>query len=227
MKLQNRRILIISPHPDDEAIGCGGLIARAKQENAEVFVLYMCVGQSRQVVTGSTHEDVRLKEIEDVAAAGNFKYKILYIGDEFVRLDTVPQKDMIDAIEDVIADFEPHILCIPHGDSYNQDHRATFTACITALRPLPRDLRYYVPMVLVYEEPYVWTIGSAFQANFYLDTAEVEEEKVNLMRLHATQDRKPPFARSDEYLVHRMRLRGSEAGLKSAEAYQLLRGGFE
>ena len=47
------------------------------------------------------------------------------------------------------------------------------------------------------------------------------------MKLHFTQDREFPFARSKENLIARMKIRGSECGLRSAEAYQLLRGMFE
>jgi len=227
MKLENKRILIISPHPDDEVIGCGGLLEIAKQKNCEVFIFYICVGKCRQLVTGSTEEDTRLKELESVAKACNFKYKILFIGKEFVRLDTVAQKDLIDPIEDIIEEFKPDIICIPSPESYDQDHRATYTACITALRPIPRKIRHFVPTVLIYEEPYTWTIGRLLKPNFYLDMTGLEERKVALMKLYKSQDREPPFSRSGENLVHYMRIRGSEVGLKSAEAYHLLRDIFE
>ena len=53
----------------------------------------------------------------------------------FVELDTLPQKKLIDLIEDYIEDKKPDLVFIPMGNSYNQDHRATFEASITALRP--------------------------------------------------------------------------------------------
>lgn len=227
MKLDNKKILIVSPHPDDEVIGCGGLLAYAKDKKCEVLVLYMCVGQSRQLITGSTNENIRLKEIENVAREGGFNYQILFIGHEFVRLDTVAQKKLIDSIEDIIEYFKPDIVCIPSPESYNQDHRATYTACITALRPIPRNIRHFVPTVLIFEEPYTWTTGGLLKPNFYLDTTNLEEKKVALMKLHLSQDRPSPFSRSAENLVHQMRIRGSEVGLKSAEAYHLLRGCIE
>lgn len=224
MKLKNKRILIVSPHPDDESIGCGGLITKAKEQGNKVFVLYMCVGKCRQLVTGSTEENVRLKELEDVAKEGNFKHKMLFIGDEFMRLDSLPQKSLIDPIEDTIQDFKPDIICIPSLESYDQDHRATHCACITALRPTPKEIRHFVPTVLVYEEPYTWTIGETFKPNFYIDITGYEKNKTKLMQLYKSQSREPPFSRSEENLIAHMTVRGSEIGVKSAEAYILLRG---
>ena len=105
--------------------------------------------------------------------------------------------------------------------------KGTFKASIAALRPIPRKLRHYVKTVLIYEEPYSWTVGDIFSPNIYLNTEKVEKEKVRLMKLHKSQDRPSPFSRSTDNLISRMRLRGSEVGLKSAEAYILLRGSLE
>ena len=227
MILNNKKILIISPHPDDEIIGCGGLIAHTKKIEAKVSVLYITVGSSRQLVTGSTDFETRKSEIISVSNYGKFDYKILFENKYFVELDTLPQKKLIDLIEDYIDEKKPDLVFLPLGDSYNQDHRATFTASITALRPAPVGVRHMVKNVFVYEEPYNWTLNNSFKPNFYLNTEEVEDEKIKLMKLHLTQDREFPFARSKENLVARMRIRGSECGLKSAEAYQILRGNFE
>ena len=229
MDLKNKRIMIISPHLDDEVIGCGGLITTAAKEIINLFILYVCSGTNRQVkdntVNGTTTHDVRIKELKKLSKKGKFEWKILFTEDKyFIRLDGLHQKDIIDPIEDKICEFEPDILFVPFKDSYNQDHRAVFRACITALRPIPQKLRHFVPMVLMYEEPYTWTVNNSFNPNIYLDISGFEEEKAELMKCYASQDRESPFARSGENLVRRAHIRGSEVGVKAAEAYVLLRG---
>ena len=43
--LPDRHILIVAPHPDDEIIGCGGLIAHLVKENKAPHVVIMTGGE--------------------------------------------------------------------------------------------------------------------------------------------------------------------------------------
>ena len=40
------RVMIVAPHPDDESLGCGGLIAQLKAQKAEVWVLFLTNGEA-------------------------------------------------------------------------------------------------------------------------------------------------------------------------------------
>ncbi len=46
---ENDRILVIAPHPDDEALGLGGAIQSAKAANAKIKVLYLTNGESNEI----------------------------------------------------------------------------------------------------------------------------------------------------------------------------------
>ncbi len=43
------RLLVVAPHPDDEALGCGGLIQRAVDQGAEVHVALMTNGDASEL----------------------------------------------------------------------------------------------------------------------------------------------------------------------------------
>lgn len=223
MKFKDKKILVISPHPDDEAIGCGGLIARAVAEGASVHVLFGAVGKSRQLVTGSTDENVRLKEVDAVSKYAGYSFEFMYVGDEFMRLDSLPQKSLIEKIEDCVNKNKPDVVLVPYRNSYDQDHRAIHTAAITALRPTPRAVRHFVPIVLEFDEPYEWSVGDAFVPNFYLDITDYFDKKIETYKLHATQVRAEPFARSVENLRRRAMVHGIAVGGGLAEAYRVLR----
>lgn len=226
---QSTKLLVVSPHPDDEALGCGGLIGKCLKEKARVFILYISVGDSRQLVTRSTKETLRLQEIKAVKQFTKAEVKIVYKGSQFCRLDTVPQKDLIEKIEDAIEDFEPNLIAIPSSSSFNQDHRAVFDACIAALRPVPKIVRHFISYVIEYYEPYLWASRDAKQPNVYLSLEEKYRKgnlldfKINLYKCHKTQVRKNPFPRSPENLMHLAHTYGKEIGVDIAEAYHLIR----
>lgn len=213
-----KKVLVVAPHPDDEIICSGGLICRAVAQGAHVRVLYGSIGPSRQLVTGQTNEQVRVKEAQAVAKACGFTHKFLFIGNEFMRMDAKPQKDLIELVEDEVQSFAPDLAVIPFGGSFDQDHRAWHTACMTALRPTPRKVRHFVPTVLECEEPLAW--GSEQRpADFFVDVTGFLEAKENALKLHASQLREEPFGRSIENLRRQAGMRGAEIGGFAAEAF--------
>lgn len=219
-----QRILVISPHPDDEAIGCGGLIMLSRAKKWPVHILYMSVGTSRQFVTGKTNAKTRIPEIKQAAKFGAFTYTIGFRGKAFMRLDALPQKTLIEQIENSIQAFKPTVVTLPHIDSYDQDHRATATAAITALRPLPPKVRHQPSLVLSYAEPYDWDIKEGFHPNFYIDISEFMEQKIALLKKHASQMRNDPFPRSVENLTRLAGFWGTQISTTYAEAYKVLKG---
>ncbi len=226
---KNTNLLVISPHPDDEALGVGGLIGKCKKEKSSVTILYISVGTSRQYVTKKTKLTSRMDEINNVNKFAKVDTLVSYTGEEFCRLDTLPQKELIEKIEDVIEKIKPTVIAIPSSSSYNQDHRAVFDACITALRPLPKTVRHFVPTVIEYYEPYFWSLRELRIPNIFLNLHEKYNKgtlldfKINLYKCHATQVRDDPFPRSPENLIRMAHIYGKEIGVEIAEAYHLLR----
>lgn len=221
MNLKDKKILIVSSHPDDEAICSGGLIMKAKKEDGDVFVLYVSTGKSRQFTNGETKEDDRINEAIKASDYGNFGYKIALRGTS-TKLDQMLQKVIIEEIENIVQDFKPEIVVIPYRNSYAQDHRAVAEASISALRPMPHNLHHQPKMILEIEEATRWPVAS--NPNFYVDISDVMDEKIELYKCHKTQIVEHPHPRSFENLRRLAGLRGSEIGVKYAEAYNLLRG---
>lgn len=221
MILKDKKILIISSHPDDEAICSGGLIMLAKKQKAKVFVLYMSTGGSRQFTNGETLEGQRIEEAKKAAIYGGFDMQIAF-RDTSTKLDIFPQKKLIEYIENTVEDFKPEIVIIPYQNSYAQDHRAVAQACISAFRPMPDKLHHQPKMILEIEEATRWPIAS--NPNFYIDISDVIDEKILLYTCHGTQYVEDPHPRSYQNLRRLAGLRGAEIGVDYAEAYTLLRG---
>lgn len=219
--MKDKKILIVSPHPDDEAICCGGLIMKAKKEGAEVFVLYVSTGTSRQFQNGKTYEAQRADEARRASKYGGFKYDIGFM-DTSTKVDMMPQKTLIEYIENMTDEFKPDIVVIPNLGSYSQDHRAVATASISAFRPIPHNFHHQPTMILEMEEPCSWP--NAFNPNFYVDITDSFVEKIELYQCHKSQVTEEPQYRSPENLERLAGFRGSEIGVTYAEAYKLLKG---
>ncbi|MEM9563202.1 MAG: PIG-L family deacetylase, partial [Actinomycetota bacterium] len=62
------RVLVVSPHADDEVLACGGVMARLADQGAETFVQFMTVdGFHHYGLDGGTTYQQRLDEIDAVA----------------------------------------------------------------------------------------------------------------------------------------------------------------
>lgn len=238
--LGRQRVLVISPHADDETYGCAGTIARIKDLGGQVHVSlvsvgsidhYACVenGSGMRHVTAHT----RLREFADVMKLLKVDdWQVMFTDDDIhLALDTVPRRELVRLIERdarlSIERVEPTLLLIPWS-SYNQDHEALFRACLTATRPGVRSQRHLVPYVLAYDNTSLfWSLErEKFHPNFYVDISEYLPVKLEAMRLHASQVREPEFHGSPESLEIMSKLRGREISADSAEGFMTLRAVF-
>ncbi|MFY1690325.1 PIG-L deacetylase family protein [Plantactinospora sp. WMMB782] len=227
-----QRILVLAPHPDDEILGCGGLIHKAKIAGAEVFVQFLTVGHTTDRSSSvSTTPEQRNVEIERVADHQKWDdWHIAFPGDEYhLRLDRIPRVELANMIEQrsplSIAELRPTVVIAPHRTSYNQDHQAVAEAAHTAMRPSNGRVRHHPALVLGYEEAAdQWRYDPAPMPNLLVELAEENlESKLEALRLYATQIHEHPHTRSEETLRSLAVLRGMQAGVPLAEGYHIMR----
>ena len=213
------RILVIAPHPDDEVMGCGGTIAKYSQKGEEI---YLCIATKAYVPDWSEEFlKERPKEIEKVNKILGIK-RTYFLDFPTVRLDTLPQKELNDAISKVMREVQPEVLYIPHSGDLNKDHRLVFEAALVASRPVVSSVK----KILSYETLSETEWGSAiepFAPNFYEDINETLEKKIEAMKIYKSEVKNFPHPRSLEMIDILAKKRGSEVGLKLAEAFVLVR----
>jgi LmbE family N-acetylglucosaminyl deacetylase len=228
MILTNKTLLVLAPHPDDEILGCGGLIAKIKSLGGKVFIIIFAVGNVQQI-GGESRTDTRTKEVEKVMKHMNVDgWEIIYKDDEkHLRLDVVPRKELIDIVENKsrysVAETNPDIIAIPSLACQNQDHESVFHAAFTACRPRVKDGSHNAPAVLAYEQvDNLWTSRS-FKPNFFVDISDHLDAKLQALSLYHSQMRDEPNLRSLENVRRLSQLRGSEICVKAAEAFECRR----
>jgi LmbE family N-acetylglucosaminyl deacetylase len=142
------RVLVISPHPDDEAIGCGGTLRRHIERGDAVEVIFLTSGE-RGAKPRPPEEVGALREMEAQAAAGILGYESL----QFWRQpDGALQADerLVERVDEVFVTSRPDRVFVPHDEEMHPDHRA---AAMLVRRAIASRARIG-PEVLMYE---VWT----------------------------------------------------------------------
>ncbi|OGD92368.1 hypothetical protein A2697_02680 [Candidatus Curtissbacteria bacterium RIFCSPHIGHO2_01_FULL_41_44] len=231
-ELKKQRLLVLAPHPDDEVIGCGGLIKKIKDAGGKVYVLFLTVGDTRDFTKeGLSTGDQRLKEVEVVAKFLKFDdYSVEFKGNDYhLKLDTLGQKVLMDVIERnskvSIEKVKPTVVTFPSPASYNQDHRIVAAAAHAALRPAPAGnkpgLKHFVSAVLSYKVPAdMWTLENSSANNFFvpLDRTQVDA-KIKALELYKSQLREAPSLRSSKIIESLVVLAGAMCGSDYAEAF--------
>jgi LmbE family N-acetylglucosaminyl deacetylase len=234
--LARQRLLVITPHADDETYGCAGTMARIKALGGEVYVVLATAGDVAHFDDGDTRlvtHETRLREFASVMQLLKVDDWDLLITDPtaHLALDAKPRKELVGLLESdgklAIDRIRPTMVMIP-AISYNQDHEALFRACITATRPAVRGQRHFVPMVLSYDNTSLfWSFGrDRFHPTWYVDISEYLDVKIEAMRLHASQVRPPVYHGSPESLELATLLRGREVSVEAAEGFEVHRALF-
>ena len=214
------KILVITPHPDDEVLGCGGTIAKYGEHGDEV---YLCV--VTKAYSPEWSEEFIKNRPREVEAAGDvLGIKNIYFLDFLtVKLDSVPQKELIAKIYEVIKKVEPDVMYIPHIGDLNKDHRLVFEASLVAARPINNRIK----KILSYEILSSTEWGAPivpFVPNVYEEISSDDfEKKMKAMAVYESELKIFPHPRSPEAIEVLAKKRGTEAGLKLAEAFMLLR----
>ena len=64
-----KKILVISAHPDDDALGCGGTIAKFSEEKSDVFVIYFTDGVSARLKNKNIKKEILCRRKNSIQAA--------------------------------------------------------------------------------------------------------------------------------------------------------------
>jgi N-acetylglucosamine malate deacetylase 1 len=171
-----KRVLVLSPHPDDETIGCGGSLRRHRRAGDDVHVVFLTSGE--QGGHGrSPEETIALREREARAAArvlGIRHLEFWHLPDGALRT-TVPA---IRRLRAVLLSLRPDVIYVPHPHESHPDHRAAYRLVRRALA----HRRGGAPEVLMYE---VWTPLQRLDA--IVDISDDVDVKLRALRKYRSQ----------------------------------------
>lgn len=225
---ERTRILVVAAHPDDEVLGCGGTLARARARGASVAVLCLGEGIAGRFPFGEYDTTEFRQQTEIRTQSARRALEKLGIDDVTIgtqlscQFDTVPLIQFTHKIESHIERFRPNLLLTHNPAEVNVDHGITFQAVENACRP---TVAWTPKTILCFEIVCSgnWTFDSVFKPNLYIDISEFWEQKMEAWKCYESESRPFPFPRSETGLETLARFRGMQAGLEKAEAFRVLR----
>lgn len=212
----SERVLVVAAHPDDEALGCGGTIARHSADGDDVHVVFVADGETSRGMKALPNRNFMAHEAAKVLDTRS----MLFLDFSDQRLDQVALLDIIKLIEVQAFIVKPTIVYTHHAGDLNLDHRIVHQAVMTAFRPLPGN---QVKAIYAFEVLSSTEWGTGFVPNHFVDISNFVGKKIDALRCYDSEMRKAPHARTYQTSLLLADLRGASAGLYSAEAFMTLR----
>lgn len=220
-------ILVFAPHPDDEILGVGGVMARAIDEGHKVYVCIVTKGKAPVYIEDEETQKLPHSLYYEIQKAHGFLgvTKTFYLQHPAVMLETVPRYQLNKSISDVINEVKPEVIFMPHFGDMQKDHKLTAEAIMVAVRPRGEHI---VRKVYSYEtlSETEWNVPhsrNAFVANTFISIEGCLDKKLEAMKCYTSQLSGFPEPRSLEAVEALAKLRGSTSGFKAAEAFTLIR----
>lgn len=215
-------ILVIAPHPDDEILGVGGTMRKRAEEGHRVTVCVITKGcepyYSTDMILETRGEQKCAHQLLGVSDC-------VYLDFPTIELDRIPFSAVVKKLEDVVKHIEPDEVYIPHYGDIHFEHRITYDAAMTALRPKKESP---VKRILAYEtiSETGWDYecsAKTFMPNVYEKIDSYIDAKLCAMEKMKSQLQEFPSARSLNALLSLAKYRGATIGTNAAEAFALLR----
>ncbi len=222
-----KRVMILAAHPDDEVLGCGGILSKYQGSNIEFKVIFIGEGSSCRFADLESLECGNAIEFRNSCAVkaleflgvSQFAFHNLPCG----RFDQIPILDMNKIIEKEIKSFQPDTIFTHSAIDANNDHKLVFQSTIMATRPGAQNS---VPRIYSFEilSSSEWNFQTQFSPNYFESlTEENVEKKWKALELYESEIKEFPFPRSRVGIKTQSMNRGMQGGFSFAEAFYLVR----
>ncbi|MDD1773334.1 MAG: PIG-L family deacetylase [Methanomassiliicoccales archaeon] len=172
------RFLIVAPHPDDDAIGCGGTILKLVDAGRSVRIVYLSVQSSKDFS--------RRERLDEIARS----LEIMGVKDHsFLSKEFPPKNEIADMVEKELSTFKPDAVFVPSPLENHDQHLETFEA-YSELRK-GRDGN---------EDTILYEIWTPLIPNMIVDITRFMDRKLDAVNAHRTQTKDLDYARAAEGL---------------------------
>ena len=217
-----KKILILSPHADDEILGCGGFISKYSKLSYQINVLILTNANKGAPEIYSTREIQKIRNESKQANKLIGTKKLFFENLPALNLNNYPIYKITNIINKYVSDINPEIILIPSSNDIHDDHKIIFKAAKVSLRfnkksNLKKILSYEVLSETEWNEN-----EKSFNPNYFVSLSISDlNKKVKAFLKYKSQVKKFPHPRSKEGIINLSKVRGSNIFTNFAEAFRV------
>ena len=209
---KERQLLVVFPHPDDEAFGVSGTIATHVQNGTPVTYACLTLGEMGRnmgnppFATRESLPKIRTAELQNAAKVlGINDLRMMGLRDKTIEFED--EEMLISMVSSLISEVKPSlIISFYPGYSVHPDHDATGEAVVRAVAKIPANERPTLHCV-AFSKNCEQEIGEPDIIN---DVSTVAEIKLNAIKAHLSQtqlmaaDMADKLSENDPEMIARM-----------------------
>ncbi len=218
-----KNVLVISVHPDDETLGCGGTLLKHKNcgDNLNWLII---TNVNNEKIWGKEFISKRQIEIKKVSESYGFT-ETIKLNFETAELDQIPFVKLTENISNAIKKIKPDTVYLHNKSDIHSDHRMSFEAIISAVKSFNNP---FIKEVLMFETISETDFAppfpeNAFMPNYFVDISDYIEKKIEIINMYSSEIREHPFPRSERNIISLATVRGAQCGVDSAEGFVILK----
>jgi len=175
-----RRVVVLAPHPDDEAIGCAGSILKHVGCGDRVSIVIATDGRRSQTIADPTEMSEQRRKEAAAAAQLLGDVRVEWLG---FREGDWDLRELQSRLETLLDGIQPDVIYAPSRIDFHPEHHRVAHALALALdshvrvRPRPLDVRIYSVQVPL----------TPALSNLVVDVSDVSERCHAVLRSYASQ----------------------------------------
>jgi LmbE family N-acetylglucosaminyl deacetylase len=210
-------VLAIAAHPDDEVLGCGGVLALHARAGDRVTIVIACEGESLRYGPAGVGQASHIRQA--AARLGVSDVRALGFPDQ--ALDTLRLTEIIGPLVEVVRAVRPRVVYCQWGGDVNRDHHLLFQAALVATRPTEDCIEAVYAFDTASSTE--WAYPRTFVPDTWVDISATLEAKVAALACYRSEVRDYPHPRSLKGLEYRARAFGNQVCLDAAEVFMTVR----
>ncbi|MBK1986710.1 PIG-L family deacetylase [Sphaerospermopsis aphanizomenoides BCCUSP55] len=217
LKFSQKSAMVFSPHQDDETLGCGGMIARKREQGISVVVTFLTDGRGSH---GSDphiqNQIIQIRKQESLKALSilGVQPSEIYFFDQpdgtLPDLKAEERQQTIDQISQLLKQYQPGEVYVPHRKDCHKDHEATYSLVKEAIAQLGIKLELLeYPIWVFWRAPlFILLKLKDIRSAYRLSITSVQDKKKRAIAAYPSQIQTLPrgfikrFLNSEEIFFH-------------------------